>query len=130
MAWLSINPRCEEFRYITAAMALNSVPESDSDLFGYVSREIDPITLAGYYNNVEALGIDLFSVRTIPSHQITTVSEDREAILALLLIDHKEFIEEVSKAIALDIYLYNSLDYGYTYDLLITYDPESRTHDA
>lgn len=56
MTWLSINPNVEPFTRKSAALALTPGVRSSAN---YAT----PTELAEAYNNVEALGLDLYSLK-------------------------------------------------------------------
>jgi hypothetical protein len=68
MIWLSVNPESEKFETINAALALSGKFRSplaiEDDLITSAAPpdfdEIDPVELADFYNNADALGLDIY----------------------------------------------------------------------
>lgn len=60
MTWISVNPKVEPFTRKSAALALSGTEAKAID-------NLTPQELANLYNNVEALGIDLYSLKLKPS---------------------------------------------------------------
>lgn len=68
MTWLSVNPNVEPFTRKSAALALTPGVRS--------SANPSPTELAEAYNNVEALGLDLYSLNR--KHSEPNPSEENE----------------------------------------------------
>lgn len=121
MVWLSINPDCEDRKVISSVLALASTPENAFQLFclSVAPSRIDPAFLAECYNNAESLGFDLFAAESNQEVDTSTVFEE-----------HHEFIEALSSAALRDLALYGSVWQGSAYDVLLTYDPATKTYEA
>lgn len=111
MTWLSINPFCENYFTVSAAYALAST--STENRFVPIDRkEIDPVHLANLYNNAEALGLDLLSVKT---------REPDKADQTALYEEHEHFFSELIEAALRDIEREDST-WTLTKDLLWSYN--------
>ncbi len=123
MAWISINPDCEPYYRKSAAMALASNPSNlSANLCLVLNHEIDPLTLAGLYNNAENLGLDLYSLGKQSPFEVSLVK------MSALATEHKDFLDRLKQAALTDI-AENDLEWESTRRLIWSYNPMDRDYD-